>query len=122
MIHRHNGCIAITLFRFGRRQLELVYCPAGEVIEPHVHQHIDSTLVMLGGEIKGGIAPFLDGLAMDWDHWRHGKTGWYDFGRRFKIPAGTLHYAKVTGRFCLFLNYEKWDSKPTSAAVDFITQ
>ncbi len=116
MIHRHNGCIAITLFRFGRRQLELVYCPAGEVIEPHVHQHVDSTLVMLGGEIEGGIifSPF--------GGWKIGRTGWYDFGRRFDIPAGVYHYAKVTGRFCLFLNYEKWDSKPTSAAVDFITQ
>lgn len=50
---------------------------------------------------------------------RYGRTGWYDFGRRFKIPAGTIHGAYIIGRFCLFLNWEKWTGKPTSAAVDF---
>lgn len=106
-MHRHNGCIGLTLFRFGRKQLEVWYAPKGEEIEPHVHKKIDSTLIILGGEMEGNI----DG--------RIGKTGWYDFLRRFNIPSGTIHSAKVTGRFCLFLNYEKWTGKPSSAAIDF---
>jgi len=106
-MHRHNGCIGFTLFRFGRKQLELWYAPKGEEIEPHIHKKIDSTLIILGGEMEGNIAG------------HKGKTGWYDFLRRFKIPAGTVHSAKVTGRFCLFLNYEKWTGKPSSAAKDF---
>lgn len=106
-MHRHNGCIGFTLFRFGKRQLELWYCPKDETIEAHVHDHIHSTLIILGGEMEGWIGE------------RHGKTGWYDFMRRFHIPAGTVHRAKVTGRFCLFANYEVWTGTPTSAAVDF---
>lgn len=107
MMHRHNGCICFTLFRFGTRQLELVWCPKGEEIEAHVHHQIHSTLIIIGGEMEGWIGE------------RHGKTGWYDFLRRFSIPAGTVHRAKVTGRFCLFMNFERWTGKPSSAAVDF---
>lgn len=84
-----------------------MWCPRGEEIEAHVHHHIHSTLIILGGEMEGWIGE------------RHGKTGWYDFLRRFHIPAGTVHRAKVTGKFFLFANYEKWDGKPSSAAVDF---
>lgn len=109
MIHRHNRCIGLILIRIGTRQLELWFCPRGEVIEPHSHPHIDSTLIILGGEMDGDI------------NGRRGKTGWYDFLRRFKIPAGTVHSAVVTGRFCLFANYERWVGKPTSAAIDFET-
>jgi hypothetical protein len=108
LINRHNGCIAITLFKFGNKQLELVYCPKGEVIEPHVHEHIDGTMIMLGGEAFGTIGD------------QSGFTGWYDIGRRFKVPRNCSHHATVTGRFFLFLNYEKWTGQtPTSAAIDF---
>lgn len=110
LIHRHNRCRGITLFRFGQRLVELWYCPKGEIIEPHSHEHFNSTLIMLGGEIEGTIG------------FRTGRTGWYDFGRRFFIPAGTCHQAKVVGNFCVFLNYERWwDVKPTSAAIDFVS-
>lgn len=106
-IHRHNRCLCITILRLGRRQVELVFAPHGEVIEPHVHQQADCTLVILGGEMEGTIAD------------RKGKTGWYDFLRRFKIPAGVTHSATVTGRFVLFANFERWLTDPTSAAIDF---
>lgn len=107
MIHRHNKCVGLTLFRFGKRQLEIWWCPKGEEIESHIHQNIDSTLIILGGEMDGWIGS------------RHGRTGWYDFLRRFHVPAGTPHRAKVTGSFCLFANYERWSCKPSSAAIDF---
>jgi hypothetical protein len=106
-MHRHNGCIGITLFRFGRRQLEVWYCPGGEVIKTHCHEKIDSTLIILAGEMEGTIGS------------RTGKTGWYDFLRRFRVPRGVLHSAKITGRFCIFANYERWTGRPSSAAVDF---
>lgn len=108
MINRHNGCIAVTLLRFGSRQVELVYCPKGEVIEPHVHEHIDGAMVMLAGELDGKIGD------------RSGRTGWYDFGRVFRVPRNCVHSASVVGRFCIFLNYERWiGQNPTSAAIDF---
>lgn len=107
LCHRHNGCIGFILFRAGKRQCELWYCRHGEEIEPHVHQKIDSTLVILGGGMDGRIGG------------RRGIVGWQDFLRRFHIPAGTVHSAKITGRFCLFLNFERWTGNPTSAAIDF---
>jgi hypothetical protein len=107
IINKHSGCTAIVLFRLGSRQLELVWCPGGAIIENHVHANIDGTMIFLAGELHGNIAG------------NYGKTGWYDFGRRFSVPHGTVHGAKITGRFCLFLNWEKWTGKPTSAAIDF---
>lgn len=108
--HRHNRCFGLVLFRVGRYQAELFYCPHGEEIEPHIHQKVDSTLVILGGGMDGRIGE------------RHGIVGWQDFLRRFHVPAGTVHSAKITGWFCLFLNFERWTGTPTSAAIDFKSQ
>lgn len=109
MINRHNKCVGLTIFRLGRRQLELWYCPQGEIIEPHVHNKIDSTLIILGGSMTGYIGE------------RHGRIGWRDFLRFFFIPAGVVHGANITGRFCLFANFETWRKGDalTSAAIDF---
>lgn len=109
LVNKHNRCVAIKLFRFRRTLVELVYCPAGEVVEPHHHDHVDGTMIMLGGEIIGTIGD------------RTGFTGGCDFLRRFRIPRGVVHSCVVTGRFFLFLNIERWDCAPTSAAIDFIT-
>lgn len=109
MIYRYRHCVGITLFRLGRRKLEVWFCPGGEVIEPHSHPHIDSRLIIIAGSMTGEIGD------------RKGRTGWWDFLRAFVIPAGTIHGATITGRFCVFANLETWESgyDITSAAVDF---
>lgn len=97
------------MFRWGRRKLELWFIPAVHFIPPHVHQHIDSTLIFIAGSMLGEIAG------------RRGLVGGRrDFLRRFKIPAGTVHSAR-THSFTLFANWERWkDGVPmTSAATDF---
>lgn len=107
MIKRHNGCRGLTLWRWGRFQIELWFAPKGEVIEPHIHSRIDSSIVFLVGSMVGTIG---------------GKTGlleWpADCFRRFNVPAGVKHSATITA-FCMFANVERWKGDVTSAADDF---
>lgn len=108
MIERHNRCVGVKLFRFGCYQLELWIAPHGEIIEPHSHRHIDSTLVFLCGKILGTIGD------------KTGTVSHRDAFRRFSIPAGVTHSAIVQSGFCAFLNWERWKtSNVTSAALDF---
>lgn len=108
MIERHNRCVGIKLFRFRNHQLELWACPRSEVVEPHSHANIDSTIIFLWGSIYGTIGE------------RSGFVGWRDSFRRFEIAPGVKHSATILSRFCLFLNWEKWQTKDvTSAAIDF---
>lgn len=108
MIERHNGCVGLKLFRLGKRQLELWFCPRHEIIESHSHKHIDSTLIFLWGRILGTIGN------------KTGIVSYRDTFRRFPIPAGVKHSAIVQSTFCLFLNWEKWKTgNVTSAAIDF---
>lgn len=109
MIERHGKCIGIKLFRWGRRQLELWFCPGGEVIGNHVHKNINVDMMILGGRMFGKIGS------------RSGPVGWDDLFRVFRIPAGVEHDAVITGKFCLFLSFETWEvDEVTSAAIDFV--
>ena len=110
MVERHGKCIGIKLFQWGNHLWELWFCPAGEVIKEHVHQHCDIRMKILGGRMQGRIGH------------NSGPVGWNDFGRVFDIPAGVVHNAVILDPFCMFLSMEKWDSRePTSAAEDFVT-
>ena len=95
------------LFRWKQRQIEIWFIPADEAIPPHVHNHIDSTLLILGGGCLGGIGE------------RIGAVGWRDMFRRFEIPKGVTHWAKANWPFFLFLNCERWDGVVSSASNDF---
>lgn len=109
IFRRHNRVRGVRIWKWGTFQIEVWFCPKEEFIEPHVHQRIDSTLVLLAGEMLGTIRD---------------KTGWVrcpeDRFRKFHVPAGTVHSAKI-GRFCVFANIERWGwtGDVTSAADDF---
>lgn len=109
ILRRHNRCRGIVLFRWKRRQVEIWFCPKREEIEPHKHNNIDSTIVLLAGDMWGRIGDVRDGECGRVKRW----TDYY-------VPAGMEHTATV-GRFALFLNFEKWinDVPVTSAATDF---
>ena len=108
MIHRHDKCIGITLWRRKRKSLELWFCPSGAIILPHIHEHIDSVIIMLAGGMWGRI-----GL-------RSRYVGWRDIFRRFPVPRRMVHSA-VINHFCLFANWESWDTDDvTSASEDFV--
>lgn len=54
---------------------------------------------------------------------RDSKTiplGYAKIFRSFVVKAGQAHSAIVSGAFGVFLNFETWTDKPTSAAHDFI--
>ena len=108
MIRRHNRCLGIRIWKWGRFQCELWFAPKGEFIEPHVHEHINSKIIFLAGEMLGSIGE------------RAGLLKWpKDIGRAFHVPAGMTHSALV-GSFCVFANAERWtNDEVTSAAADF---
>lgn len=93
------------LFRCGRRQLEIWFCPYGVHIEPHSHPHIDSTIRMLWGDMDGTIGE---------------RRGWVQWWKPYLIPAGTVHSAKLWA-FTIFTNWERWTGEEpiTSAVEDF---
>ena len=105
LVHRHNRCVGITLFKWGRKKLEVWFCPKDEEIEDHVHRHIDSVIVLLFGYMRGKI-DFTAGHVQPW--------------RRYPVPHCTTHSA-LTLSFCVFANWETWtgDVDVTSASVDF---
>jgi len=105
IVRRHNRCVGLTLFRWGRKKLEIWFCPRNEEIEPHRHEHIDSMIYLLAGRMHGRIAE-VRGLVELW--------------RGYPVPAGTVHTA-TTDSPCIFANWETWigDVPVTSAAEDF---
>jgi hypothetical protein len=106
VINRFQRCIGVTLFRFGSWQLEAWCCPAGEVIPPHAHHGFGSRIIHLLGTMHWTMG----GKSKVVTTWR---CGWSK-----PVPAGVSHSA-VAKSFSVFLNLERWQSKPTSASIDF---
>jgi len=104
VIVKHNNCTGLTLFRWGRFQIELWICPKGD-IPPHLHSKIDSTIYLLFGSMLGRIGD---------------KVGFPSKLKGYKIPAGVVHSATCLS-LCVFANIERWNAEATSAAEDFIT-
>jgi hypothetical protein len=107
IFRRHNGCRGFRIWKWGQLQIELWFCKKGELIAPHVHERIDSTIVFLAGDMYGKIDE--RGGILEWPA---------DMFRTFKVPAGVRHGAEV-GSFCIFANVERWTGEPTSACEDF---
>lgn len=103
MIRRHNDCFGFRLWKWGKFQIEIWFVPKGEKIEAHVHEHIDSNIVVLKGDLLGRIGERAD-LARRW--------------KKYPVPANMVHEARALTS-CIFINLERWDMTPTSAAKDF---
>jgi len=102
-MRRHNRCRGLRIWKWNSFQIEVWFCPKGEVIEPHVHNRIDSKIVLLFGYMIGRIA---------------GRLGHAKLFKAYPIPAGMVHTAEIS-RFSIFANFERWRGEPTSAAEDF---
>ena len=101
------GCHGITLALPGPWQLEIWFCPRGSLISMHVHRHVESVLVFLGGRMWWSMGE------------RRGRLfRWRDFGRAFRVGANVPHGAYTKGWFGLFANLERWHGPKTSAAID----
>lgn len=111
LIHRRFNCTGLRIPLPGAWQLELWWCPRGAVIPMHRHPHVESVLVFLGGEMLWN-REWSDGKGL-------GRTfRARDFLRAFDVSSDCAHGAKVTGRFGLFANLERWTGPKTSAAID----
>lgn len=107
--HQRFGCYGLTLPLGPGRQLELWLAPRHAFIPRHVHPHIRSTLIFLGGTM-GWWRDELPGKLMTWRH----------IGRTFEVAPQCAHAAMTFGWFGLFANFERWlpGAPMTSAAVD----
>lgn len=102
-MRKHNRCRGIRLWKWNSFQIEVWFCPKDEEIEPHIHERIDSKIILLFGYMTGKIAE---------------TRGCVKVFQSYPVLAGTSHSA-VTSTFCIFMNVERWQGKPTSAAEDF---
>lgn len=106
MIVRFQRCIGIKLFRLFRWQLEVWFCPKGEVIPLHTHEQCDSRITHWYGNVEWMLGNRRRTLC-------NRNLGWTR-----SVPAGHVHGAKCH-TFAVFSNLEMWRGKPSSAAVDF---
>jgi hypothetical protein len=112
LINHFKTAWGITLWRWGKFQIELWYCPTDCVIEPHTHDKQDIKLTFLFGrkvfhrQYKNQPIESID-------------TKHVKFGHTFNIPAGTLHWFDKLDKPLIFFSREWWTEKPTSAAIDY---
>lgn len=117
MINRYGPCVGITLFKLGRRKIELWRCPAFYTIPKHSHELEDIELAFVKGEAifaKASESGFLDKSKK--------VSGWnFKIWKTFAIPAGTTHWFEINSKPLWFINFSKWKkgSIVTSAAKDF---
>jgi len=100
---RHNGCRGFKIWKWGKIQIELWLVPKHEYIEPHVHQTVESMIMLIFGTMVGRIDE---------------TAGTVKPFHRYSVPAGVIHSARAQS-FCAFINIERWHGEPTSAADDF---
>jgi hypothetical protein len=100
------NCIGYRLIRIFKIQLELWICPPHSCIKPHIHPDLDSYVMHIWGrsfvrrKTSMKILPF------------------FSFFRIYKIPRNVVHSSSNFNNWFIFLNIERWYSKPTSAAIN----
>ena len=111
MIH-YESCKIWRLFRYREYQIELVYAPAGYSIKPHTHGNQNIKLMLLfGNNIRFFRQRTGEKLLCFQARFKH-------IFKIFTINAGDMHYFTVSTCPLVFLNFERWLVKPTSAAID----
>lgn len=109
MFIRFQRCVGVMVWRWKRTQVEVWFCPRGELVPPHSHRGFDSLIVHLAGRM------------VFWAEGRGRVLNWGDVGWSKLIPAGAEHGLIVRGPFGVFVNFETWKHDgPTSAVDDFI--
>lgn len=110
MLKRYGPCIGFSSPPiFKKYKIELWFCPPKYLIPKHKHESVDIYLCYLFGN--------------DVIFWKEFKTAfmsWRNIFRVFKIRAGQEHWFQTNKTWLVFINFEVWKTKPTSAAEDFI--
>ena len=114
MFHKKDSCRGITLFRFGRRKLELWFVPADYACVEHTHKDSDGEFFVVYGKGR--------------DIWRRigAESQCYDITNRnyFKwltVRANVVHGFSPGATPMVFLCWETYRKgvKVTSPAIDF---
>lgn len=116
-VERFGGCVGIRIPLGFRKQLEVWHAPCNGVIEPHIHEHVDTHIFYLWGKVDVMV-----------DH-RHAtaigpvrkrkSTGNWVWAHRM-IPAGHIHGAKIRGKRGIFAVLETCHKGYESASKDFV--
>lgn len=115
-IHHYEGCISLTLFRWGSRNVEIWFCPANYKIIEHKHPNEDIELMFIYGDAEFARRKNIEDVS---------EVFKASFPRHlfklFSVKAGHYHYFTVSKRPLIFINFSRWlnNTKPTSAADDF---
>jgi hypothetical protein len=109
---RYEKAIGLSFPAIRNFKIEIWYLPKNYEIKPHSHPNIHLSIFFLFGNNI-------------WFLKRKGErvcaklNKWWNIFRRFTVDQGNVHWFKNDGRFPLiFLNLERWSSKPTSASQD----
>ncbi len=113
----HSKCEGYTIFKLFKFQIELWICPPHFECEMHRHPNIKGTLVFLKGSDTIISRIRLDNDVLEARTLRFPKY-WF---RRFYLAPNQYHGFKVGAKPLVFLNFQKWTTTPSSAAVDFQT-
>lgn len=131
----YGPCWCLTVFRWGRRKVELCYAPADYEPPEHVHPNSDGEFLILWAKNRliyrktktyagpyGYLQSMCGNLLVcgDGDYYTANVPPW-----RFKtlsVRAGTPHAFKKGDSFMLWICFETWKkgAAVTSVAEDFV--
>ena len=95
MIAKKYNCLGIKLFKFGKYQAYIWFCPKDSVIKEHTHNEVKVRIIYLFGRII--FSKDRRSKLMSIKH----------FLRSFIINPQQLH-AAIACSFSAFITFEKW--------------
>lgn len=110
----YESCRGLSLPAIGKYKIEFWYCKSGYEIQPHSHNNIDIKLFFLFGHRISFYRRRRPQVLPDFFY-----AKWWHILSHFNIRAGDIHYFKVSKYPLIFMNLEIWQTKPTSASIDF---
>jgi hypothetical protein len=115
-LHKYERCWCLTVFRFGRRKVELCYCPADYESPEHVHPNSDGEFLILWARnrpIYRRTGSPRDSYVANVPPWRL-KT--------LSVRAGIPHAFKKGDSCLIWICFETWKKgvSVTSVAEDLV--
>jgi hypothetical protein len=116
LFNKHEKCFGISLWRFGNRTAELWFCPPSYQIEEHCHPNQDIELMFISGctvfKRRKSLNSEEEGIAV---------CSPFDTFTKFTVSRGYYHHFSTGCNWLVFINFARWYTTPTSAAIDFST-
>ena len=112
LFYKYEQCLVLSFPAFGKYKIEIVYAPPGYSIKPHTHPYQDIKLILLFGHDIKFFRQKPGGYLISF----HARVR--HVFKTFTICANDIHYFRVSRWPLIFINFERWKSKPTSAAID----